>query len=89
MSDSGETFSIRVVDDDGDGVAGVSVVCAYGAASGTEREKTDSDGWAEFPIIYPVTGGPAIPIHTVWVNGDEVGDRLYPEDGETFSFNLP
>jgi hypothetical protein len=90
MSEHG-TFSIRVVDEDGNGVEGAEVSYQCGAISGVGTEHTNSDGWAEFEIIHEVfLGGGAIPIRCIWVNGTEVSDAtIYPEDGDTFSFTLP
>lgn len=88
MSEHG-TFSIRVVDENGDGVSEAEVAYECGQMSGVGSEYTDSDGWAEFDIVHGMFGGP-IPIDKVWVNGEEVSDNsFYPEDGDTFSFTLP
>jgi len=89
MGDSGN-FSIRVVDEDGDGVEGVEVSCQYGIVAGVDSEYTDSDGWAQFDIVERVISGDAKSIRKIWINGQEVSDReFYPEDGDTFSFTLP
>lgn len=89
MSEHG-TFSIRVVDQDGNGVEGAKVSYQCGSLSGVGTEYTDSDGWAEFAIIHATLGGGAIPIQRIWVNSAEVSDAtIYPEDGDTFSFTLP
>jgi hypothetical protein len=85
----GETFSIRVVDENGDPVRSAKVSCAYGSMSGVGTEYTDSDGWAEFPIIDQVLGGGAIRITTIWIKGKEVSDETFvPSDGDTFSFTI-
>jgi len=89
MSEHGK-FSIRVVDDDGDGVEGAKVSYQCGRLSGVGTEYTDSDGWAEFEIIGETLGPGVIPIRTIWVNSEEVSDEvIYPKDGDTFSFTRP
>lgn len=89
MSGDAGTFSIRVVNERGYGVRGATVKCQYGSLSGVGTEYTDSDGWAEFPIIERLMGGGAMRIHRVWVNGEEVSDGFSPVDGDTFSFTKP
>ncbi len=82
------TFSIRVVDEDGNGVSGAKV--SYQCMSGVGNEHTNSDGRAEFEIIQSPLMGGTFPITKVWVNSHEVSnDTLYPEDGDTFTFVLP
>jgi uncharacterized protein YraI len=89
MSEHG-TFSIRVVDEDGNGVSGAKVSYQCGSMSGVGTEYTNSDGWAEFDIIHATLMGGTIPIQKIWVNSHEVSDdTIYPEDGDTFSFVLP
>ena len=89
MSEHGK-FSIRVVDDDGDGVRGAKVSYQCGRMSGVGNEYTDDDGWAEFDIIGETLGPGVIPIRKIWINGEEVSDEtIYPDDGDTFSFTLP
>ena len=88
MSDLG-TFSIRVVDEDGDGVgnARVSVHWAALLAGPAEKGYTDSDGWVELDIRSGAPWGSLV--DTVYVNDEEVGGGFTPEDGDTFSFTLP
>lgn len=89
MSSDG-TFSIRVVDENGDGVSGVKVSYQCGHMSGVGSEYTDDDGWAAFPIITETLGSGVIPIHKIWVDGEEVSDEvMYPSDGDTWSFTRP
>ena len=88
MSDDG-TFSIRVVDEDGDGVEDAKVQYAVGAVCGVGEGYTDSEGWVTFDITTGALNGDVIRISTIWVNGVQVsGDDVYPEDGDTFSFTL-
>lgn len=85
------TFSIRIVDGDGNGVEGAKVSWQCGHMSGVGSGYTDDNGWVEFEISEEVfLGGGAIPIRKIWVNGEEVSDEVvFPEDGDTFSFTLP
>jgi len=85
MSDLG-SFSIRVVDEDGNGVEDVTVTCDY-QLGGQGTEYTDSDGWVTFPILKGFTAS-SYGINTVYINGEEVKDFFYPEDEDTFSFTL-
>ena len=83
------SFSIRIVDADGNGVSGAKVSCQYGTMSGVGTEYTDDDGWATFDIVEGVLGG-RIPIENIWVDGKEISDDVtYMDDGDTFSFTLP
>ena len=87
MSEYG-TFSIRVVDERGNGVSGAKV--SYQCMSGVGTEHTDSDGRAQFEIIQSPLMGGTFPITRIWINSHEVSKRtLYPEDGDTFTFVLP
>lgn len=84
------TWSVRIVDEDGDGVEGVEVAYQCGAISGVGTEYTNADGWAEFEIVEKVLGGGAIAVLRIWVDGQEVSaDQFTPEDGDTFSFVRP
>jgi protocatechuate 3,4-dioxygenase beta subunit len=83
------SFSIRVVDEDGNGVSGARVAYQCGSISGVGTAYTDDDGWAVFEIVHGILDG-EIPIQKIWVNGNEVSDETtYPQDGDTFSFTLP
>lgn len=83
------TFSIRVVDEDGDGVRGAEVSVFYASllcpnASGY----TDSDGWVEFEIDSAPPWGSLI--SKVAVNHEWVDENGFnPDDGDTFSYTLP
>ncbi len=87
---SGEgSWSVRVVDEDGNGVRGARVAYQCGLISGVGTEYTDDDGWVTFDLIRGVMGG-VTAVERIWVNGEEVrDDAFYPEDGDTFSFTLP
>jgi hypothetical protein len=86
MSDLG-TFSIRVVDEEGRGVADAEVMCHY-QSGGVGTEYTDRDGWTEWEILHGLMAG-NYAIKKVWVNGTEVMDLFYPDDGDTFSVTVP
>jgi hypothetical protein len=84
------TFSIRIVDDDDNGVSGVRVTCWYRFPSVPDEEYTDDDGWAEFPIRQPLGKQSSFSVECVAVNDVEVcGDTFFPSDGETFEFTCP
>lgn len=77
------SFSVRVVDDDGDSVEGAKVFIAYPWT--WDEDYTDEDGWVEFEKDLMTSNGVRAKIH---VNGDEVGE-VFIEDGDTFSFTRP
>ena len=83
------TFSIRVVNDEGDGVESVKVCCFYGLLSGFEEKYTDDDGWVNFDIPSEVLSGRLISIKSIYVDGNEVLDGPEDmEDGDTRSFTI-
>ncbi len=88
MSD--KSWSVRVVDEHGNGVSGATVSYQCGRMSGVGTEYTDDDGWATFELIEGTLGGGAITVFDIWINGESVLDEAFtPEDGDTFSFTLP
>jgi hypothetical protein len=82
------SYSIRVVDPDGDPVSGAEIMVSYFEfTGGTDTQHTDSEGWAEFETTYGICN-----VDGVYVNGLEAIE--YPglglvEDGDTFSVTLP
>jgi hypothetical protein len=83
------TFSIRVVDDDGDGVSGAKVNIFYASLlCPNDSGSTDSDGWVEFEINSAPPWGSLI--SKVAVNDEYVDeDGFNPNDGDTFSYTRP
>lgn len=75
-------FSIRVVDEDGEGVEGVEVFINYGMTH--HKDTTDEDGWVEFEkdqlIHYSASG-------EVYIDGTSYGNYSF-EDGDTESFTI-
>lgn len=90
MSDLG-TFSIRIVDKEGNGVPNVEVECRYYTIPASwHGEYTNEDGWAEFEIAGEYGGSTPAQIAGVRVKGEVVSDEWWrPEDGDTKSFTLP
>ena len=92
MSDDG-TFSIRLVDENGDALTDRKVTVFYkGILGGSEKRYTDYDGWAEFPTfgenyigeVYSYElRGILVTKHSVLLTG---GEEIY--DGATFSFTI-
>ena len=75
-------FSIRVVDDEGEGVEGVEVYVNYSMT--IDHQYTDDDGWAEFEkdqFMDSVATGEVI------INGVNYGKYSF-EDGDTHSFTI-
>src|SRR4051794_331386 len=83
------TFSIRIVDEDGNGVGGIDVYIEHGLGIlHSHREETDSDGWAEFPLLKGSISD-SLTVDVVMVNGVRVNDDYFtPEDGDTFSYTI-
>jgi len=73
-------FSIRVVDEDGEGISGASVAVHYDWTH--DHGYTDEGGWVEFEKDVMMGDGVSV---TVYVDGEEEG-KVWAEDGDTFSF---
>lgn len=75
-------FSIRVIDDEGEGVKGVEVYVDYSMT--IDHQTTDDNGWAEFEkdqFLHSVATG------KVFINGVSYGEYSF-EDGDTYSFTV-
>lgn len=79
------SFSIRVVNEDGEPVQGAMVSVIYDVTN--QDDYTDEDGWVEFERPKPALGGSGIR-GTIYINGEEVGSP-WIADGDTFSYTLP
>lgn len=79
------TFSIRVVDEDGQGVCGAKVSCHYPTTH--QSQYTDSDGWAEFDAHGGLLSFPVV--DHLYINGVEVDASVRTDDGDTFSYTIP
>lgn len=75
------TFSVRVVDEDGDPREGIEVHASFGIMHGGLVEHTDSDGWANFE-----PSGEYVTVK-LFVDGESYGEHPL-EDGDTFSFTV-
>ena len=75
------SFSVRIVDMDGEGIEGVRVYANFGILNGGHEEYTDEDGWAEFYASGDFTSVEFI------IDGDSHGEYGL-SDGETFSFTM-
>lgn len=83
------TFSIRVINDGGDGVEGIKVCCFFGLTHGFSEESTDEDGWARFDVPTTAMIGSTISVKSIYVDDTEVSDEHeYLEDGDTRSFTI-
>lgn len=83
MSEHG-SFSIRVVDDEGNGIEGKKVIVFHhGLMGGHQEEYTDDEGWVTFER-YDHTPS----ITKVYVDGDLVDSDISPDDGETYSYTI-
>lgn len=84
------TWSVRVVDEHGRGVAGAEVSCQGKQLSGTDIKYTNDDGWVTFQMDESLLPGPALTVQEVWVDGENVVHApLRPKNGDVFSFRLP
>lgn len=77
----GTSFSVRVVDSEGEPRSGISVYANFGLMHGGLTERTDDNGWAEFEA-----SGDYVTVE-LFVDGESEGDHGL-EDGETFSFKV-
>jgi len=75
--------SIRVVNDDSYGVEEARVFVSYPFTH--QEDYTDEDGWVHFDRGGTLHGGIRADI---FVNGNKVGDQIWIEDGDTFSFTI-
>ena len=76
-------IDIRVVDEEGDGVADARVFMSYPFTQ--QEDYTDDDGWAHFERPETLHGG----VRTdIYVNGDLVAENEWLEDGDTRSFTV-
>jgi hypothetical protein len=78
---SGMSFSVRVVDQDGDAKEDVEVMAFFTLMGGSLTEYTASDGWAEFDTVGDYNWV------QLYVDGHEEG-TFELKDGDTFSFTL-
>ena len=78
----GMSFSVRVVDSDGDPRRGIRVYADFGLLHGGLTEHTGDDGWAAFE-----TAGNNYVTVELFVDGESQGDHSL-SDGDTFSFTL-
>ena len=77
----GTSFSIRVINDDGDPVGGIDVAASFGIFHGMIEETTNDDGWAEFEASGDYVSA------ELFVDGRSKGEHAL-SDGETFSFTV-
>ena len=83
------SFSVKVVDEDGDPKSGAEVSVSYmGLLSGFEEDYTDEDGWVSFSKGDNALGGRDVGVSKLFINGDLVKEDFYPDDGETMSFTV-
>ena len=75
-------FSIRVVDDEGEGVEGIEVCVNYTMT--IDFETTDDDGWAEFEKDQFMD---TVAVGDVIIEGTNYGSYSF-EDGDTESFTV-
>jgi hypothetical protein len=74
---------VRVVDEDGEGVAGARVYMSYPFT--WQEDHTDSDGWVHFERSGTMHGG----VRTdIFINGEKVADDVWIEGEESFSFTI-
>jgi hypothetical protein len=76
------TFSIRVVNENGDPMEGITVLVSFGIWNGHSEEFTDNDGWVEFDNLNDdLTHG------EIYVNGNKQGDYS-TGSGDSYSFTI-
>jgi hypothetical protein len=75
-------WSVRVVDEDGEGVEGAAVFVDYGWTA--ETGYTDDDGWVEFLKPNFMDSGARVKIY---VDSQLMGEP-WVEDGDTLSYTV-
>ena len=74
-------YSIRIVDEDGNGISGEKVSVHYELTHDSDR--TDGDGWVTFRKSTFIYDGVRT---TVYFKGRTLAESIWVEDGDTFSF---
>jgi len=74
-------YSIRIVDEDGNGISGEEVSVHYELTH--DSDYTDDDGWVTFEKSNLVYDGIRT---TVYFKGETLAQDIWIEDGDTFSF---
>lgn len=81
------TFSVRVVDQEGNGIEDAVIYAHYHWLRADDRERTDEDGWAHFKTNF--TGLVSRGLHTtITVDGEVQADQILVEDGDSFSYTI-
>jgi len=75
------SFSVRVVDQDGDPMSGIKVTADFGLLHGQSSDYTDDGGWAMIEA-----SGDYVTC-TIYVKGENQGEHPI-SDGDTFSFTI-
>lgn len=77
-------FSVRVVDEDGDGLEGIEVKVSYPWTH--DEDYTDEDGWVHFQKSRGMWNG----VRTdIFVKDEKMADQIWIEDGDSFSYTIP
>lgn len=80
--------SVRVVDEDGNGISGVEIMIFFRLLEGHDSGYTDDDGWAEFSYD-AIDDDKQMLCTKLYIDGDPVAEDFWVEDGDTFSFTKP
>jgi hypothetical protein len=88
MSENTVSFSIRIVNDDGEGVSGIRVYVQY--TDGSATEETDDDGWAQFTAVglHEAINCNTI-LREIRCKGTTLAEDVTVDDGETLSYTKP
>jgi hypothetical protein len=87
MSENQITFSIRIVNEDGEGISGVRVYVLYRLTEDTEY--TDDDGWAHFTKVgFDASLMQSAHLGEVKANGKTLDEDVSVDNGETLSYTL-
>ena len=72
------SFSVKVLHKSGRPASDIGVMIYYGLLSGTDKKRTNSDGWVHFHNHGDVPGD-------IWVDGHDMGNHSL-SNGKTYSF---
>lgn len=77
----GMNFSVRIVDEDGNGVEDKLVTASFGVTHGQKEDFTDEEGWAQFETFGDYTSA------KIYVDGECLGECDLEYD-DTCSFTI-
>ena len=89
-SEASISFSIRIVNDKGEGVSGVRVYVQYNVFGGSATDETDDGGWAHFTQVgFDEMIMQRTTLKEIGVKGTTIAKDVTVNNGDTLSYTLP